>query len=66
MMYIPVDNKENARESIIAIGEELIKRADDITNDMKHVSSIIIHAELSPQEIANFDVTKNYAVTIDE
>ena len=51
--------KENVRKSIIAIGEELIKRADDIVNDLKMVSSITINAKLTSEEVTNFDINKN-------
>ena len=37
--------KENVKKSIIAIGQELIKRADDITNDLKFVANIEIYAK---------------------
>lgn len=36
---IPI-GKEKVKESIIAIGQELIKRADDITNDLEFVANI--------------------------
>ncbi len=52
--------KENVKKIIIAIGQELIKRADDITNDLKFVSSIEINANLTPDEITNFDIKKKY------
>lgn len=52
--------KENVNKSIKAIGQELIRRADDIANDINKVSSITINAVLTPDEIVNFDVTKNY------
>ena len=38
---IPI-GKEKVKESIIAIGQELIKRADDITNDLEFVANIEI------------------------
>ena len=52
--------KENVNKSIKAIGQELIRRADDIANDINKVSSITINVVLTPDEIVNFDVTKNY------
>lgn len=54
------NGKENVKKSIIAIGQELIKRADDITNDLKFVSNIEINANLTPDEITNFDIKKKY------
>ena len=52
--------KENAKKSIIAIGQELIKRADDITNDIKFVANIEISAKLTPDDVTNFNIKKNY------
>ena len=57
---------ENVKKSIIAIGQELIKRADDITNDLKFVANIEIYAKLTPDEITNFDVKKNYMATYED
>ena len=59
-MLIKVLGKENVKKSIIAIGQELIDRADDICRDINDVRSITIHAELIPNEYCNFDITKNY------
>lgn len=61
---IPTD--KNCKEAIIAIANELINRADDISNDLSRVSSITIHAELNPCEVVNFDVIKNYTVFMKE
>lgn len=58
--------KENVKKAIIAIGQELIRRADDITNDLKFVASIEINAKLIPDEIVNFDVKKNYMATYED
>ncbi len=52
--------KENVNKSIKAIGQELIRRADDISSDIERVGTITINAVLTPTEIVNFDVTKNY------
>lgn len=58
--------KENVKKAIIAIGQELIKRADDITNDLEFVSNIEINAKLTPDEITNFDIKKNYIAKYSE
>lgn len=58
--------KENVKNSIIAIGQELIRRADDITNDLKFVANIEINAKLTPDEFTNFDVKKNYIASYEE
>lgn len=52
--------KKNVKKAIIAIGQELIKRADDITNDIKFVANIEISAKLTPDEVTNFNIKKNY------
>lgn len=63
---IKVCDKETAKKGIIAIGQELIKRAEDITNDIEQVTSITISAKLNPLEIVNFNVTKNYTAIIED
>lgn len=57
---ITIANKNDAKEALIAIGQELINRAEDITRDLEHVTSITICAELDPTEVVNFNITKNY------
>ena len=58
--------KENVKKSITAIGQELIKRADDITNDLKFVANIEINAKLTVDEVTNFDIKKNYIARFEE
>ena len=65
-MIINTCGKQTAKDGIIAIGQELIKRAEDITNDLEEVKSITIYAQLNPDEIVNFDITKNYTATLDK
>lgn len=65
-MYVCVQGERTAKQGIIAIGQSLIDRAEDITKDLKDVTSITIYARLNPSEIVNFDVTKNYSATIKE
>lgn len=60
------DGKENVKKSIIAIGQELKKRASDIANDLKLVANIEIYAKLTPDEITNFDIKKNYIATYED
>nr|DAS24490.1 MAG TPA: hypothetical protein [Caudoviricetes sp.] len=60
------DGKENVKKSIIAIGQELIKRASDIANDLKLVANIEIYAKLIPDEVINFDIKKNYIATFED
>lgn len=47
---------------IKAIGEDLIKRADDISRDLDHVATISISSVIQGGEIINYDVNKNYNV----
>jgi hypothetical protein len=65
-MFIQTHDKESAKKNIIAIGQQLIKRADDITNDLDKVTNITICANLEYGEIAKFDVTKNYDACFEE
>lgn len=58
--------KENVKKSLIAIGQELIRRADDITNDLKLVANIEINAKLTPNEVTNFDIKKNYIASYED
>ena len=62
---IAILNKEDVKKGIIAIGQELIRRADDITNDLERVTTITIHSVLSHDEFVNLDVSKNY-IAIEE
>lgn len=57
---ILVNNSEEAKEAIISIAQELIRRADDITNDLDLVSSITIMSTITADETVNLNVTKNY------
>lgn len=52
-------NSEVAK-CIKSIGQDLINRADDISNDIKDVSSITIYSKIVGGDIINYDVTKNY------
>lgn len=58
--------KENVKKSIIAIGQELIERANDITNDLEFVQSIEINAKLTVEAVTNFDIKKNYIARFEE
>lgn len=63
---LTLNGKENVKKSIIAIGQELIKRASDIANDLKLVTNIEIYAKLIPGEVINFDIKKNYIATFED
>ena len=58
--------KENINKAIKAIGQELIRRADEISFNIERVSTITINAVLTPAEVVNFDITKNYIATFQE
>ena len=62
----PVHSKKDCEEAIRAIGEELIRKATDISNDVENVSSIEIKAKITTDEVVNVDVTKNYTARLDE
>lgn len=65
-MKIIVNNEETTKKSIIAIGQSLIERAEEISRDLDRVTSITIYAQLNPSEIVNFDITKNYIAELKE
>lgn len=68
MIITQVTNKEEAEKAIISVGQELIKRAKDITNDIERVTSIKIEAEIEsfPEQAINMNVTKNYITKFKE
>ena len=65
-MNIIIKNEETVKNGIIAIGQSLIERAEEITRDLDRVTSITIFAQLNPGEIINFDITKNYIAEFKE
>lgn len=65
-MNIIIKNEETAKNGIIAIGQSLIERAEEISRDLDRVTSITIYAKLDPSEIVNFDITKNYTAEFKE
>lgn len=60
------NGQENCKKALESIGQDLINRAEDISRDLKFVTSITIHAELNPAEIVNYGVSKNYGVYFTE
>ena len=65
-MEVIVKGEEGAKKGIIAIGQSLIERAEEISRDLDRVTSITIYAQLNPSEIVNFDITKNYIAEFKE
>lgn len=62
----PIYSKKEAEKAVISIGQELIRRAKDITNDIERVTKIKIEAEILPDEVINVNVTKNYVADFKE
>lgn len=65
-MEVIVKGEEGAKKGIIAIGQSLIEKAEEISRDLDRVTSITIYAQLNPSEIVNFDITKNYTAEFKE
>ena len=65
-MNIITKNEETAKNGIIAIGQSLIEKAEEVARDLDRVASITIFAQLNPDEIINFDITKNYIAELKE
>lgn len=64
---MPVLKKENDLEKWIkAIGQNIIDKAEDIGRDTKKVRSVTIYANITPEEILNFDITKNYCINFED
>lgn len=63
---IRVHSQEEAKKAVIAIGQELIKRADDICRDLERVSSITILSTITADEEVTVDVTKKYTAMYKE
>ena len=65
MKIIP-NVQENVKKGIIAIGQNIIEKADEITKDLTNVTNITIHAEINPGERVNFDIVKKYSAEFKE
>lgn len=68
MFINKVTNKEEAEKAIVSVGQEIIRRAKDICNDVSRVTSIKIDAEIIPfpDEAISLNVTKNYIAEFEE
>ena len=66
MIIGPIHSKEDAEKAITSIGQELIRRAKDIPNDIERVTKIKINAEISADEVVNVNITKNYVTEFEE
>ena len=58
----PTVGKDCVKEHIIEIGQDLIKNAEKISEEIDGVREIKISAILTPDEIIHYDVTKSYGV----
>ena len=54
--------KECVKEHIIEIGQDLIKRAEEISNNIDNVRDITIYAMLTAEDIVHYNITKSYGV----
>lgn len=68
MIIREVINKEEAEKAIISVGQEIIRRAKDVCNDLKGVTSIKIDAEIVPfpDEAISININKNYITEFEE
>lgn len=64
--FIKAYSKEDVKQAVIAIGQELIKRSDDICSDLERVKSIDITTTITADDEVMLSVTKNYTVVFDE
>lgn len=58
--------QENCKKALQSIGQDLINRAEDLSKDLEHVTSITICANINPTKIVNYDVTQNYSIYLNE
>lgn len=56
--FVKVYSKEEAKQAVIAIGQELIRRAEDICSDLDKVKSIDITTKITADEEVMLSVTK--------
>ena len=56
-------SNEKVRECIETLGQNIIDRAKDISNDIERVNQIKITCELNPGEVVSFKVEKSYHTT---
>ena len=64
---MPMLKKDNDLEKCVkAIGRNIIDKAEDIGRDTNKVRTVTIYACITPEEILNFDITKNYGVEMME
>lgn len=66
-MYIATKEKleTNIKEIMVAIGQNIIDRADEVSKNCENVSEITISANITPNMVANYSINKTYCATID-
>lgn len=62
MIINRVNSKEEAEKAMIAVGQEIIRRAKETCSNVDRVTSIKIDAEIIPfpDEAINVNINKNY------
>lgn len=55
--------KEEIKKALISIGQEIIDRAEDVSNDLKLVRSITVFSQIEPSEAPTVRIEKEYIVT---
>lgn len=60
MMISKQNNKDCVEHAILALASSLEKHAEAIASDCDDCIEISIQAELKPDEVVAFDVTKTY------
>ena len=61
-----VKGKENIEEGLKAFGEEIIKKRYEILENLDNAMSITIKMEIKPEEVMNYEISKNYCLTKEE
>lgn len=59
-MITKADSVENAKKSIMEIGQYFIDMSDKLYGDLQDVTEIDINIKMSPLEPTTFKVTKKY------
>ena len=68
MLISQVTNKEETEKAVISVGQEIIRRAKDICNDINMVTAIKIKATIVPfpDTYQTMEVTKEYITEFKE
>ena len=68
MIINQVNSKEEAETAMIAVGQEIIRRAKETCSDVDRVTSIKINAEIIPfpDGAITVNINKNYVAEFEE